>query len=96
MIPGKEIWAEQVLASAEGIVPAKAPAGFYEKTIARLKATEVVSGGYVLRVAAGVLLLVAFNAFACVSLVNYKVGKAESNLSAFAKEYSIAPHADNF
>lgn len=89
-------WVEDVLASADGITRAKAPAGFYEKTRARITASEFVPSSYVLRVAAGVLLLLAFNTFACVSLINYKAQSEDRNLSAFAKEYSITPPNDNF
>ena len=94
MKPEKDRWVENVLASAESIQRAKAGAGFYEKTISRIKSQEVISTDYVLRIAAGLALVVALNIFACTSFSKSKTGN--SPLTAFAKEYSINGSSDNF
>ena len=94
MKPEKDRWVENVLASADNIQRAKAGAGFYEKTISRIKSQEVISTDYVLRIAAGLALVVALNIFACATFSKSKTGN--SPLMAFAKEYSINGNSDNF
>ena len=94
MKPEKEKWVESVLASAEGIQRAKPAADFYDKTISCIKEEATFSSDYVLRIAAGLMLVVASNIFACASFSKNKAGNAP--LMAFAKEYSINGSSDNF
>lgn len=93
MKPEEERWIEDVLASADNIQRAKAGDGFYQKTMQRIKEETVVSSDYVLRIAAGLVLVVALNIFACATFSKYKAG---TPLMAFAKEYSINSNSDNF
>ncbi len=96
MKPDKEEWIDRVLASTEGVARAKAPAGFYANVLKRVNAVESISVSYVLRIAAGVVLLVALNAFVCTTFSKYKGANDNTNLQAFAREYAIAPGNDNF
>lgn len=93
---GKEKWVETVLASAEGIQRARASAHFYDNTISRIKEEATVSSDYVLRIAAGLMLVVALNVFACISFSKSKDSNQNACLMAFAKEYSINGSSDNF
>lgn len=92
MNPEKEKWAEAVLASVDNIQRAKASAVFYQKTMDRIKAEAIISTGYVLRVAAGLFLLITLNVFACVSFSK----ENNQSLQAFAKEYGISSTTDTF
>ena len=94
MKPEKDRWIEDVLASADNIQRAKADGRFYQKTMQRIKEETVVSSDYVLRIAAGLALVVALNIFACATFSKSKTGN--SPLMAFAKEYSINNSSDNF
>jgi hypothetical protein len=91
----KEKWVEEVLASADNIQRARPTAGFYERTLGRIRTEASISTDYVLRIAAGLLLLVALNVFACVSFSKYNRG-GDQPLQAFAKEYSISSSSDIF
>ncbi len=92
MNPEKEKWAEEVLASAENIQRAKVSAVFYQKTMDRIKAEAIISTDYVLRIAAGLFLLITLNVFACVSFSK----ENNQSLQAFAKEYCISSTTDTF
>jgi len=92
MNPEKEKWAEEVIASVDNIQRAKVSAAFYQKTMDRLKAEAIISTGYVLRIAAGLFLLITLNVFACVSFSK----ENNQSLQAFAKEYGIFSTTDTF
>jgi len=91
-----EKWTEDVLSSVEGINRAKISAGFYQKTLNRLKEEVAVSTDYILRMAAGLLLLITLNVFTCVSFSKNKSHIKSEQLHAFAKEYSLSNDNDNF
>lgn len=91
-----EKWAEEVLTSLENIEQAKAPEGFYQRTLSRINAEAVISPGYVWRMAAGLLLLITLNVFTCVSFSKNKSHVKSEQLQAFAKEYSLSNDNDNF
>ena len=92
----KEKWADEVLASVENIQRAKVSAGFYRQTMNRIKAEAVISTDYVLRIAAGLFLLITLNVFACISFSKNKSHANSEHLQAFAKEYSITPSSESF
>jgi hypothetical protein len=92
----RELWAEEVLASADTIERAKAGAGFYAKTMSRINAEAAVSTTYVLQIAAALLVLITLNVFACVSFSNNKSNGGSEQLQAFAKEYALHNSSDNF
>ena len=96
MKPEKDRWIENVLASADNIQRAKADGTFYQKTMQRIKEETVVSSPYVLRIAAGLVLVIALNVFACTSFSKNKMNGGNAPLMAFAKEYSINNSSDNF
>ena len=92
----KEIWTDEVLSSLDNIQRAKVSEGFYQKTKNRIKAEAVISTDYVLRIAAGLLLLITLNVFACISF-SKNINHANSEqLQAFAKEYSLQNGSDSF
>jgi hypothetical protein len=92
----KEQWVEEVLAAADKIQRAKAPSHFYAQTMARIKEEASVSRDYILRITAGILLLVALNVFACVSFSKNSGAAVKHPLEAFASEYGIAGGGDSF
>lgn len=91
----KEQWVNDVLSSVERIQRATAPAGLYNKTLARIKADVQISKASILRVAAGIALLVGLNVFACATFTKNENMQREQ-LQAFAHEYSLTAHDNNF
>lgn len=89
----KDTWIEGVLLTADGIERAKAPADNYEKIRARITAASEIPTGYILRIAAAILLLVAINIFACIS---FSQTSRNHNLQAFSQEYGITGSGDPF
>lgn len=96
MTPEKELWVEEVLASADKINRASAPSTLYANTIKRMAYASNLNGAYILRIAAGVAILISVNVFACAFFLNSKAERENGGLQAFAKEFSITPGVDNF
>jgi hypothetical protein len=96
MKPEKELWVEEVLASTDKINRAVSPPALYAHTIKRIANASNLNGAYILRIAAGVAILVSVNVFACAFFLNSKAERENGSLQAFAKEFSITPGVDNF
>lgn len=91
----REQWVNDVLSSVERVERATAPAGFYNKTLARIKDSTQISKASILRVAAGIALLVGLNVFACATFTKNE-NNQHAQLLAFASEYNLTAHGDNF
>lgn len=91
----KDIWADSVLQAAESIERAKAPDGFYTRTLSRIKSETTYTTGVVLKVAASVLLLVAINVSTCLS-TDKSATQNQQAIESFANDYSLTGNSYNF
>ena len=95
----KEQWIDRTLNSLDGIQPAIPPSNLQAGIMQRIQAerfriiADAVQASTIYRIAAGILLIITINVFACVA-VSKSVTK-EKQLQSFAKQYSISDTGDS-
>ena len=94
----KENWVNNVIESINGIQRAEAGNGLYNRVLSRIEQNNIqnasvyISGNYVLRVAAGLFVVVALNAITWYTFSTQNNNK-QTQLKAFAREYSISDNS---
>lgn len=95
----KEQWINKALNSLDGIKPAVAPVTMHGNIMQRIQAerfrikADTVQAAAIYRIAAGILLIITINVFACVAVS--KSTTKEKQLQSFVKQYSTSDTGDS-